>query len=248
MSKRRYLDDPPEVDAISSVDGKDDYRYLNIGKGYDPTKPYHPIYNHPQGGELHPLGEDYVPYIPIVGTGLDVINAANSPTKENITQAGVSAILDALSLGSNALIKSMTKPTGKIIRVQPWTSPRRARGIRRTNYYSTHGINPLPFIIGDKIITAPVEYLSNHPELWGNETQIESYNNKHDTIRRHYKLGGSTRHSLKDGGIYIKPSHRGRFTALKERTGHSSTWFEENGTPAQKKMATFALNAAKWKH
>ena len=63
-----------------------------------------------------------------------------------------------------------------------------------------------------------------------------------------YKNGGSVRRSLKDGGIYIKPSHRGRFTALKERTGHSATWFKENGTPAQKKMATFALNAAKWNH
>lgn len=52
----------------------------------------------------------------------------------------------------------------------------------------------------------------------------------------------------KAGGIYIKPSHRGRFTALKERTGHSATWFKQNGTPAQKKMATFALNAARWKH
>ena len=55
-------------------------------------------------------------------------------------------------------------------------------------------------------------------------------------------------HKVKDGGIYIKPSHRGRFTELKKRTGHSTTWFKENGTPAQKKMATFALNAAKWKH
>lgn len=65
-----------------------------------------------------------------------------------------------------------------------------------------------------------------------------------------FKLGGSlnNRPSLKHGGIYIKPSHRGRFTALKERTGHSSSWFKENGTPAQKKMATFALNAAKWNH
>lgn len=65
-----------------------------------------------------------------------------------------------------------------------------------------------------------------------------------------FKLGGSlnNRPSLKRGGIYIKPSHRGRFTALKERTGHSTTWFKENGTPAQKKMATFSLNAAKWKH
>lgn len=63
-----------------------------------------------------------------------------------------------------------------------------------------------------------------------------------------YMIGGNIRPSLKNGGIYIKPSHRGRFTALKERTGHSATWFKENGTPAQKKMATFALNAAKWKH
>nr|DAI06092.1 MAG TPA: bacteriocin [Crassvirales sp.] len=51
-----------------------------------------------------------------------------------------------------------------------------------------------------------------------------------------------------DGGIFIKPENRGKFTALKERTGKSSTWYKEHGTPAQKKMAIFALNAAKWKH
>lgn len=54
---------------------------------------------------------------------------------------------------------------------------------------------------------------------------------------------------FKDGGeIYIKPENRGKFTALKERTGKSATWFKEHGTPAQKKMATFALNSRKWKH
>lgn len=52
-----------------------------------------------------------------------------------------------------------------------------------------------------------------------------------------------------DGGsIHIKPENRGKFTRLKERTGKSATWFKEHGTPAQKKMATFALNAKKWKH
>ena len=50
------------------------------------------------------------------------------------------------------------------------------------------------------------------------------------------------------GRIHIKPENRGKFTALKERTGHSATWFKKHGTPAQKKMATFALNARKWKH
>lgn len=58
----------------------------------------------------------------------------------------------------------------------------------------------------------------------------------------------STINTFKDGGIFIKPENRGKFTALKERTGKSSTWYKEHGTPAQKKMATFALNARKWKH
>jgi hypothetical protein len=50
------------------------------------------------------------------------------------------------------------------------------------------------------------------------------------------------------GGIHIKKENRGKFTRLKERTGHSASWFKEHGTPAQKKMAVFALNSRKWKH
>ena len=48
--------------------------------------------------------------------------------------------------------------------------------------------------------------------------------------------------------IRIKKKNRGKFTALKKRTGHSASWFKAHGTPAQKKMAVFALNARKWKH
>ena len=54
--------------------------------------------------------------------------------------------------------------------------------------------------------------------------------------------------SGKDSGIHIKPENRGKFNALKKRTGKSASWFKAHGTPAQKKMATFALNARKWKH
>lgn len=54
---------------------------------------------------------------------------------------------------------------------------------------------------------------------------------------------------FKNGGdIHIKESHRGRFTDLVNRTGKSASWYKEHGTPAQRKMATFALNARKWKH
>jgi hypothetical protein len=42
-------------------------------------------------------------------------------------------------------------------------------------------------------------------------------------------LGGNL---FKKGGIYIKPENRGKFTALKKRTGHSASWFKAHGTPA----------------
>ena len=58
--------------------------------------------------------------------------------------------------------------------------------------------------------------------------------------KRGYMAGG--------GRIHIKPENRGKFTALKKRTGHSASWFKAHGTPSQKKMAVFALNAKKWKH
>lgn len=63
-----------------------------------------------------------------------------------------------------------------------------------------------------------------------------------DTIRNAYN------EFAKGGSIHIKPENRDKFTTLKKRTGHSASWFKVHGTPAQKKMATFALNARKWKH
>ena len=64
------------------------------------------------------------------------------------------------------------------------------------------------------------------------------------------KLLKSNREDFAKGGhkIHIKKENRGKFTALKKRTGHSASWFKAHGTPAQKKMATFALNAKHWKH
>jgi hypothetical protein len=68
-----------------------------------------------------------------------------------------------------------------------------------------------------------------------------------NTKEYHYYKDGKLP-GYKNGKIHIKPANRGKFTALKKRTGHSASWFKENGTPAQKKMAIFALNAKKWKH
>lgn len=51
----------------------------------------------------------------------------------------------------------------------------------------------------------------------------------------------------KNGGkIHIKPENRGKLTALLKRTGKTASWFKAHGTPAQKKMAVFALNSRHW--
>ena len=60
---------------------------------------------------------------------------------------------------------------------------------------------------------------------------------------------------FKDGGIYIKPSKRGTFTAAANKRGMGVQEFaskvlanKEDYSPAMVKKANFARNASKWKH
>lgn len=92
----------------------------------------------------------------------------------------------------------------------------------------------------------------DHPTI---QLELDWYNSDDPEaveFRKKYKLDTSGDYykyiPIGKSGIHIKPENRGKFTALKKRTGKSSTWYKEHGTPAQKKMAVFALNAKKWKH
>jgi hypothetical protein len=51
-----------------------------------------------------------------------------------------------------------------------------------------------------------------------------------------------------NGGIYIKPENRGKFTAYKERTGKTTEEALHSPNANVRKMANFAKNAAGWKH
>lgn len=83
----------------------------------------------------------------------------------------------------------------------------------------------------------------------GGVDYLEQYNGKWQFQALPFAEGGLLLRDYRNGGrIHIKPENRGKFTALKKRTGHSASWFKAHGTPAQKKMAVFALNARKWKH
>lgn len=48
--------------------------------------------------------------------------------------------------------------------------------------------------------------------------------------------------------IHIKPENRGKFNALKKRTGKSTEQLTHSKNPLTRKRAIFAQNAAKWKH
>ena len=104
------------------------------------------------------------------------------------------------------------------------------------NFDATGGIGN-PFYIYDRV------YLDDY---YG----VNSKPQNSDELYGGYILPSIVTAEKKDTGgkIHIKPENRGKFTALKNRTGHSASWFKAHGTPAQKKMAVFALNARKWKH
>lgn len=70
-----------------------------------------------------------------------------------------------------------------------------------------------------------------------------------------YMHGGDVEAYGKGGGIHIKPSKRGTFTAAAKKHGKSVQAFASqvlankgNYSPAMVKKANFARNAAKWKH
>lgn len=53
--------------------------------------------------------------------------------------------------------------------------------------------------------------------------------------------------TFKKGGIHIKPENKGKFNALKKRTGKTTEELTHSKNPLTRKRAIFAQNAAKWK-
>jgi hypothetical protein len=52
----------------------------------------------------------------------------------------------------------------------------------------------------------------------------------------------------KRGGIHINPANKGKFNALKARTGKTTAQLTHSSNPLTRKRAIFAQNAKKWRH
>lgn len=64
------------------------------------------------------------------------------------------------------------------------------------------------------------------------------------------QLTNFTDYNMEKGksGIHIKPENRGKFNALKKKTGKSTEELTHSKNPLTRKRAIFAQNAAKWHH
>lgn len=70
------------------------------------------------------------------------------------------------------------------------------------------------------------------------ENPSEFGSNQQQDMQQQYKYGG----------IHIKPENRGKFNALKARTGKTTEELTHSPNPLTRKRAVFAQNAAKWHH
>lgn len=48
--------------------------------------------------------------------------------------------------------------------------------------------------------------------------------------------------------IHIKKENKGKFNALKKRTGKTTAQLKHSSNPLTRKRATFAANSKKWHH
>ena len=109
---------------------------------------------------------------------------------------------------------------------------------------------------GNNVVADAVKYFNagKYPGNAAPQERIDAYNklvmSRFDELMNdpRFQTWWAGKKHASGGKIHIKPENRGKFTALKKRTGKSASWFKAHGTPAQKKMATFALNSRKWHH
>jgi hypothetical protein len=89
--------------------------------------------------------------------------------------------------------------------------------------------------------------------LHGNSSVIAKVHSKYPELKEYGgEVGNEAFYNGDDGfaysGIHINPANKGKFNALKKRTGKSTEELTHSKNPLTRKRAIFAQNAKKWKH
>lgn len=81
-----------------------------------------------------------------------------------------------------------------------------------------------------------------------NARQLASFNNANTNIAQQNQLNMQANYSANGGTIHINPENRGKFNAIKQRTGKTTEELTHSKNPTTRRRAIFAQNAAKWNH
>lgn len=208
-------------------------------------------------------------YITPAGYIKDAVNFIEDLGKGDHTGVAIDAVLNLIPWGVGKGIKKLKSKVGRIIEQE--ISRTIEQEISRTTDKDGYGQiniknikdNVLPTDINDyNVILDNNIYMpgtANH-ELGhvadglagsrkiqdfdsGKEYITNTYLNYMENLYPVYPIP-----SYKDGGIHIKKKNRGKFNALKKRTGKSTEELTHSKNPLTRKRAIFAQNAAKWNH
>jgi len=149
------------------------------------------------------------------------------------------------------------KPTAKDFTLQPWSKQGVMDSTGRAPMYKTtySALNRLDGQVIPKGLDPNSEVYSQidnldrklNPVLNGAKP-VSSFGSDIYGDQTLNNQGRNIKRFASGGGIHIKPSHKGRFTAYKARTGQTTAQALHSSNPHVRQMANFTRNAAKWHH
>lgn len=173
-------------------------------------------------------------YVTPAGYIKDAITTAEELEKGNYGNATVSVLMNAIPWGIgkkvNNALNALIEIHSSMVDEYPSISAEKARSKTSKN---------------KKKVKEESDYDSEFSEVIRRDRNIKKYEKEiNKTIEEIYPLYPIP--TYKDGGIHIKKKNKGKFNALKKRTGKSTEELTHSKNPLTRKRAIFAQNAAKW--
>ena len=177
-------------------------------------------------------------YITPAGYIKDAVNFIEDLGKGDYTGAAIDAAIDAaLNLIPWGVGKGIKKLKSEVERIIEGTETEEDKDRNSKKYQQE---------ISRTIEQAIFPMVKNQYDLYRNKNEYIDRLNKLIPMENLYPVYPIP--SYKDGGIHIKKKNRGKFNALKKRTGKSTEELTHGKNPLTRKRAIFAQNAAKWNH
>lgn len=186
-------------------------------------------------GKLLPIKKDKSPY---------KLHKSKKEEFDKLIEQNKTFLINTNRYPIDKIYDKQTLDNARHVRVKPIKNKDGSYSMKLTKLWdlknSIQGGNVTDWI-NSKIGGKPFVLEQIMPVTFTEDYTSENYhiNRAKELVERkdNFKLGGS---------IHIKPSHRGRLTELKARTGKSEAELYNDGNPAHKKMVVFARNARKW--